>query len=106
MKIKKFNESNSLDNHVYLVYISYDGGISEEESICFDREILAADYLIKWINKIYGKNFEPFFEEDGTRLFLNISDNPDYQKCIEFKWGIDYYIKIIKIPVLRKNVDG
>ncbi len=52
----------------------------------FSDELNAADYLIKYINKYYEplKKFEPMKEEDGTRLFLKIKDNPDYKRALNY----------------------
>ncbi len=111
MKIKKFNESITDDN-VYVVIITEVGGnISDSYSKCFDKEILAADYLIKWTNSYWEEKFEPFFEEDGTRLFISVDENPDYQKCLKLlnqKIEDGFHcddIQIVKLPIERKFVN-
>jgi Fe-S-cluster-containing hydrogenase component 2 len=50
---------------------------------CYTTEMLAADRMIRYINRQYDEEFERFFE-DGTRLFASIDENEDYEKCITF----------------------
>ena len=77
----------------------------------FSDELNAADYIIRNVNKYHDpvKKFEPMKEDDGTRLFLKIKDNPDYKKAINFMKNYkdtDVYIKEVNLEddVYRSNL--
>lgn len=72
----------------------------------FSDELSAADYLIKYINKYFTppvRKFEPMKEDDGTRLFIRVKDNPDYKKALNYmkkyrkEEDKDIYIKEVKL---------
>jgi len=100
MIIKKFNESTTDFKKLWCVVIR------DEESYlyssgCFTSEILAADYLIKYVNSKFNQEFEPFFDKDGNRFFTNLNENEDYEKCVDYCYEVilpEHYkeIKIIE----------
>ena len=57
----------------------------------FKNKFDAADHFIKCINKLFDQEFEPMKDEDGSRFFLDIYENPDYEKAIEYASNLDYY---------------
>jgi hypothetical protein len=79
-RIKTFNESKELEK-VYVV-ILFDVGGYVEESFAFTSHMKAADKFINLVNEIYNTKFEPYYEV-GERLFLNVDENPDFEKAID-----------------------
>ena len=78
--IKEYKESKELGK-VYVV-ILFDVGGYVEESFEFTSHMKASDKFIKLVNDNYNTNFEPYYEE-GERLFLNVDENPDFEKAID-----------------------
>lgn len=91
--LKYFNESISGEGKIWAVIITSEDAMGQigcgDYSMCFVDKLKAADYLIKYINKLIEQNvedmdfFEPFFE-NGSRLFLTVEENPDFNKAMEF----------------------
>lgn len=79
--IKSINES--INFKIYAVIIEKE---NDTDTTYFSDELSAADYLIRYINKYFGplKKFEPMKEDDGTRLFLRVKDNPDYKRALNY----------------------
>lgn len=105
IKIRKFNEGKDFNGEdVFVVLITSNYGFVEDDSRCFKDMMHAADYYIKWINHTYDKNYEPFFE-NGTRLFLTVEENEDFDDCFNWfenvdereKAGFDIEIRDMKI---------
>lgn len=88
--IKSINES--INFKIYAVIIEKENDTDFYKSMYihnttyFSDELSAADYLIRYINKYFGplKKFEPMKEDDGTRLFLRVEDNPDYKRALNY----------------------
>lgn len=75
-----------------------------DNTVYFSNELNAADYLIKYINKYFPpptKKFEPMKEDDGTRLFITVKDNPDFKKALTYMKNYykkeKIYIKEVKL---------
>ena len=102
MEIKKFESYSTADAiNVWCVLLSMEdwrGSDSIKCIGCYTTEMLAADRLIKFVNRNYKQNFEPFFE-DNTRLFTDITQNGDYDECINFceEKSINIYIDNTKL---------
>ena len=101
MKIQRFNE-RGLNTTIYVVTI-------DDDIYAFTTEMLAADYLIKRVNQFITDNksytpyqwrgtdkkeFEPFYDTDGSRFFLTIDENEDYELCLEFLCDHDFKFNI------------
>lgn len=86
MKIKRFNESQDNEEIVYVVsYINEHSFSGDKKFIkAFKTQMLAADYLIKFINDNYDTNYEPFYSSDNDRYFLSVDENEDFEKCLDF----------------------
>ena len=101
--IKKFNESK--EEKIWCVIMCDSGGFPMEESCkSFYNKMMAADYFIKYINYSEDTEFEPFYEL-GTRLFLNIDENKDWEKCISYCEANNLDISLLEIPILT-STDG
>jgi len=103
--LRKFNESANTDTKVYTVVVCDVGGfVSEDECKSFTKLIHAIDYTIKYVNWCYpeavqeyitmntsGEDreepyldlFEPYFDTDGSKFFLEMDENPDYNNVID-----------------------
>lgn len=105
IRIKSFNESAENKNEdIWIVWISRQEGASESEIRCFKTELLAADYFINWINHNYEKDYEPFFE-NGTRLFLTVDENEDYEKARDwFNEESGEYENYISIEIYKSAI--
>ena len=106
MKIKKFNESVS-ENDIVWVAVEFSDGFYDGCTI-FSSEMKAWDYFIKIINitrrysEPNSKPFERFFE-DKVRLFRTLNENEDLERAKD--WMSEYYKDeqwIIQIE--KKNV--
>lgn len=88
--IKSINESINFKIYAVIVERKNTSGFFQnmyiDNTTYFSDELNAADYLIKYVNKYFGplKKFEPMKEEDGTRLFLKVKDNPDYKRALNY----------------------
>ena len=114
MKIRKFNESywkemklkwdSSPKIWCVVTGIKDVNGIEMEYSPsshfschCFNSEILAADYIIQYVNYFHSQKFESFFDkDDGSRFFINVDENDDYINCLLYCQENDIDIKILK----------
>lgn len=106
--IKPINESIS-NPKIYAVIVERQNDTDFFKSMYIDSttyfsdELSAADYLIKYINKYFTppvRKFEPMKEDDGTRLFIRVKDNPDYKKALNYMKKYrkeDIYIKEVKL---------
>lgn len=96
MRLKRFNESTSEQERVFIVVIgnpdSYFG--SDNFYKCFTTFMLGADYVIKYINKKYSQNFEPYLDSDGNRFFLSVEENEDFERCLSYCDGENIKIDI------------
>lgn len=106
MKIKRFNESHSLQgiedsDKIYAFIVMDNGGfIEEDESVAFHSMFDAVDYYIRWVNDSFDEDFEPMKDEDGTRFFTSVDENPDWEKCVEYAQENEINIELIQIPLL------
>ena len=80
-KIRSFNESVDLDK-VWIVVVFDSGGFISDQ-FGYKSKLKAADKFIKLVNEEYETDFEPFLE-DGERLFINVEDNPDFDRAIDY----------------------
>lgn len=96
--IKKYNESKKegKPNLIYVVLKSYNGLVNE--SFAFVNHMKAADKFIKLINDIHDTEFEPYYE-DGERLFVDVDENPDFEKAIEYVAENEISIEILDIEI-------
>ena len=102
MYIKKFNESKEEEKitEVHCVIMHDSGGhIMEDECKCFYDVMKAADFMIKEVNDQYDTKFEPFFDNDGTRFFININENEDWEECILYLEENEIDIELISMPI-------
>lgn len=87
MTIKKFESHSTAEAiDVWCVLVNFEdwrGQDSVKVVGCYSTEMLAADKMIKYVNKYHKTNFEPFFE-NGVRLFTSVEENPDYEVCVEY----------------------
>jgi chloramphenicol O-acetyltransferase len=104
MYIKKFNESNEEGKEkiteVHCVIMCDSGGhIMEDECKCFYDIMKAADYIIKEVNSEYDKDYESFYDEDGSRFFTNIDENEDWEECILYLEENEIELQLVSIPI-------
>lgn len=100
MKIKRFNESIEKEQIFYAAIVTDYGSVPvKDECKLFSNNFDASDYLIKWINKEYKKDFEPM-KDDNNRSFINVEDNPDFKKALYFLSNKDgRFIDIIELKL-------
>lgn len=88
--IKPINESSSSKIWAVIIKRENDTDFFRSMEISgikyFTSELNAADYLIKYVNKYFNphRKFEPMRDEDGTRFFLKVKENPDYKKALNY----------------------
>ena len=84
-KIKRFNESESSEKQeIWIAIVFNDEHVDFSFISCFTTEMLAWDYIIKFINREHNQDFEPFLSDNGDRFFADIDENEDFKKCIDF----------------------
>lgn len=86
MKIKKFESHSTEEVDIWCVLSKFEDWAGQDSIKvigCYSTEILAADKLIKYVNKHHKTNFEPFFDND-VRLFTSVDENIDYERCVEY----------------------
>jgi hypothetical protein len=102
MKIRKFNEATSIgETKVWLAI--YDDGENQNYRV-FSSKMLACDFIIKITNDTSGKEFEPFFDDNGDRFFSSIEENLDYQTCLDF--NDDHFVKVDVIETVFRTKPG
>jgi hypothetical protein len=85
MKIKRFNESIERKGEIWVALIySIDFPDKVSFSSSFPKEIMAYDFIIKYTNSFFKTKFEPFFDSDKERLFVEIEENEDWDNCVEY----------------------
>ena len=105
MKIRKFNESwkklSASWQEAPMIYcvVEHDenfNGNHYKRLQCFSSEMMAADYLIKYINYFHNQKFEPYFDEDGNRFFSNVDENDDYGICCSYCDELQLGISVVE----------
>lgn len=104
MKIKKFNEVNSLrsdgDKNIWVFIVHDSGGfVEEDECVAFNSKFDAVDHYINWVNDSYNTEFEPM-AENGNRLFTSVDENPDWEKCLNYTIDNEIPIDLIEVPII------
>jgi hypothetical protein len=101
MRIKKFNESKDKEITEVHIVIMHDSrrNIMEDECKCFYDKMKAANFIINEVNSEYDQNFERFYDNDGSRFFLTIDENPDWEECLCYLNENEIDIQIISLPI-------
>jgi hypothetical protein len=104
MKIKRFNESSSEemikkwdnDPTIYCVIVRNSDFIDDVYNLvhCFNSDMMAADYIIKYVNHYYNQDFEVYYDNDGNRFFSSLDENEDYELCNAYCREHDLKIQI------------
>lgn len=98
MRIKKFNEARSYPKtpsseemmkkwndapKVYCVVHKNDNFRDDvyNNVLCFNNDMMAADYIIKYVNYHHNQDFEVYYDNDGERFFSSLDENEDYELC-------------------------
>lgn len=112
MKIRRFNETRSYPKtpsseammkkwndapKIYCVVNKNDNFVDDvyQNIHCFKNDMMAADYIIKYVNYHYDQEFEVYYDNDGERFFSSLDDNEDYELCEAYCKEHDIKIQMV-----------
>lgn len=120
MKIKRFNEARSEEmikkwNDAPKIYcvVEKDDSFGRDvynKVLCFNSDMMAADYIIKYVNSYHNQEFEVYYDNDGGRFFSSLEENEDYELCEAYCKEYDIKIQMVEgiyhtTPKIINNIE-